>query len=110
MAFLLHMHIELRPGDVRALLARGVKVVAFQPELLQLVLELLEVHAHIEQRSDEHVSADAAENIEVKSLHHNLGCWNYLRRAVWADTGRGFAFGAVVWPEVSASAFIWLAA
>ena len=75
-AFLFHMHIEFRPGDVRALLARGMKVVAFQPELRQLMLELMKVHAHIEQRADEHVAADAAENIEVKSLHHNQVGWS----------------------------------
>ena len=66
---ILHMNIELGSGDVRALLARGVQVVTANAQLLQLVFQLMEVHAHIQQRTDEHVAADATEDIEIQRFH-----------------------------------------
>jgi propanediol utilization protein len=63
------MHVEFRPRDARSLPARHVEVVAIQTELRQLAFELFEVKAQIQHRANEHVTADAAEDIEIKSFH-----------------------------------------
>src|SRR5689334_9518263 len=65
----LQMNIELHAGDSGFLAARNVQVIAIEPQLLQLVLELVRINAKIEQRGNEHIAADAAEDVEVKSFH-----------------------------------------
>ena len=67
---LFKMHVELRPGDVRTLLPRDVEMVFIKAELRELALELFEVHTEIEQRADEHVAADAAEDVEIERVHN----------------------------------------
>jgi hypothetical protein len=66
---LFEMHVEFRPRDARPLPARHVEVIAIQTELRQLAFELFDVKAQVQHRADEHVTADAAEDIEVKSFH-----------------------------------------
>src|SRR5262245_31676664 len=61
--------VELGAGDVRALLARHVEVITVEPELLQFVFKLMRVDAQVNQRTNEHVTADAAEDVEVKRFH-----------------------------------------
>lgn len=63
------MHIELYAGDGRSLLAGNVEVISAQLELFELAPEFARVNAQINQRRDEHVAADAAENVEIKRLH-----------------------------------------
>ena len=46
-----------------------MEVVFVQAKLREFALELFEVHAEVEQRADEHVAADAAEDVEVEGLH-----------------------------------------
>ncbi len=83
-AFLFQMDIEFGAGDLRALLARGVEMIAGCTELLQAVFELMKIHAEVDHCSDEHVAADAAENIEVKSLHQEwMGNGPYFSGAVF---------------------------
>ena len=79
------MNVELDPFNARLLFARGMDVIFVETELRQFAVQLLERHAQIEQRADEHIAADSAEDIEIKSFH--------LAGAVW-----------------SASVLIWLAA
>ena len=43
-------------------------MVAGDAELFQFVFKLMKVHAEVEKCADEHVAADAAENIEIKGL------------------------------------------
>jgi hypothetical protein len=62
------MHIEFHPFDLAAFGPMGVKMVVVQRELPQLPLDLVEVHAQVNHRAQEHVPADAAENIQVKSV------------------------------------------
>jgi hypothetical protein len=57
------VHIELRSGDAAALLLRNVKVIAVQLQLFESVLKFVAIDAEVEHRADEHVTADAAENI-----------------------------------------------
>ena len=63
------MHVELRARNRPAFLPRDVQMIFAQPQLLQLALELRRVHAQIEQRTDEHVAADAAKDVEVERFH-----------------------------------------
>jgi len=78
--FIRQMHIELGPGNRPTFLPRNVQMVFVQPQLLQLVFERMRVHAEIKHRADEHVAADAAENIEVKRFHY----FPAARVLIWA--------------------------
>src|SRR3989442_10340877 len=63
------MHIELDSADVRLLSARDAQVPAVELELVQFALQNVNIDAKVDHRAHEHVAADAAEDIEVKSLH-----------------------------------------
>jgi hypothetical protein len=63
------MNIKLHAGDAGFLFARDVKMIAAEFQLLQLALKPARIRAEVNQRADEHVAADAAENIEVKRFH-----------------------------------------
>ena len=78
--------IELHAGDAGFLLARNVEVIAVELEFLQLAFQLARVHAEVEQRADEHVAADAAEDVEVKSFHSFDG-----------DVTSAFRLSALIW-------------
>ena len=64
----LHMHIELRAGNAGFLPATDVQVITIEREFLQFLGQLPGIHAQIDERPDEHVTADSAKNIEIKSL------------------------------------------
>lgn len=66
------MHIEFCPGDRAFLIAPHMQVIALEAELAQFALELLRVDAEVNQRTDEHVAAEAAEDIEVKCFHVDI--------------------------------------
>ena len=70
--FVFDVYVELRPGDGATLLTRSVQVVVIQPELFQLVLQGLQVDTQVEHRAQEHVAADAAEQVEVKGFHGRM--------------------------------------
>ncbi len=63
------VNVKLDASDGRLLLARDVEVPAIELELVQLAFELARIHTEIQQRGDEHVAGNAAEQVEVKSLH-----------------------------------------
>ena len=65
----LQTYIELHPRDTRLLLAQNIDLIPANPELRDLVFDLMLAHAQINQRANEHVTADATENIEVKCFH-----------------------------------------
>ena len=44
-------------------------MIPIERQSLQLMLELMRVHAEIHQRANEHVATDAAEYIEIESFH-----------------------------------------
>src|SRR2546427_448761 len=83
---LIEMHIELGASDAGALLSRNVEVITRQTEFRQLPLELVEVESEVEHRADEHVAADAAENVQVKSAHVLKG----FRRICSAQADEGW--------------------
>ena len=63
------MHVEFHTADAHLLPTGDVRVPAFELQLPQLPLQLPGVHAQINERTDKHVAADAAENVEVKRFH-----------------------------------------
>ena len=65
----LQMHIKLHSLDVRPLFPSGMQVKAIQLQFEQFAIQLLELNTKIEHRANEHVATNAAENIEVNSLH-----------------------------------------
>ena len=69
MIVIMRVHVELHSFDAGLLFASGVQVVFEKMQLRQFVFELFERHAQVQQRADEHVAADAAEDIEIKTFH-----------------------------------------
>jgi len=67
--FILQVDIEFYAGDSGFFPARDVEVVAIHAQFFQFVLEPMGVHAQIQQGANEHVAADAAEDVEVESFH-----------------------------------------
>jgi hypothetical protein len=72
------MDIKLHAADAGFLLARDVKMITVEFQLLQLVLKPARIHAEVNQRADEHVAADAAENIEIKRFHFSASTLIWL--------------------------------
>jgi len=63
------VNVELHALDAALGGAPVGEAVAVEVQLREPIFELAEIHAEIEQRTDEHVSAQAAEHIEVKGFH-----------------------------------------
>jgi hypothetical protein len=72
------MDIKLHAGDAGFLLARDVEMIAVEFQLLQLALQLARIRAEVNQRADEHVAADAAENVEIKRFHFSANALIWL--------------------------------
>jgi hypothetical protein len=67
--FRFEVNVEFRSGNAGALLARDMEVILIERQFLQFALELMEINPQIQESSDEHVAADAAENVEVNRFH-----------------------------------------
>ena len=67
--FVSEMNVELRPGNGSAFPAANVEVISLEPELSQFALEGAHIQAQVNHRAQEHVAADAAEDVQVKSFH-----------------------------------------
>jgi len=65
------MHIKLHPRDARFLATPHMDMPAVEPQLFQLPLQLRRIHPQINQRADQHIAADAAENIQIKRFHYD---------------------------------------
>lgn len=65
----LEVDLESHAGDAGLVAARDVEVKAFQAQVLEFRLQLAGVGAQIKQRPDEHVAADAAEEVKIEGLH-----------------------------------------
>jgi hypothetical protein len=72
------MDVKLHAGDAGFLLARDVKMITAEFQLLQLALQLAVIHPEVNQCADEHVAADAAENVEVKRFHFSANALIWL--------------------------------
>ena len=67
--FAFQVDVEFHALDAHLLFPRGVQVVAVEGQFLQLPLQGAELNAEIQQRAEEHVAADAAEQIEIERFH-----------------------------------------
>jgi len=67
--FVRKMNIKFDAGDALAFILADVQMKAVQLELLQFVRQFVGIYAEVEQGADEHVAADAAEDVEVKRFH-----------------------------------------
>ena len=65
------MHVEFHAADTHLLSPRHVQMPVFELELTQLPLQGTRVNAKINQRADEHVATDAAEDVEVEGFHYH---------------------------------------
>jgi len=75
--FMRQVNIEFYPGDGRFLLARNVEMIAVELEFFQLAFEPARVHAQVQQRGDEHVAGNAADEIEIEDIHF------YAKALIW---------------------------
>src|SRR6266702_5168102 len=66
---LVRVNIELHPFDLRPFLARGVQVATRELQFLQLLFERLKIDPQIDHRAEEHVPANAAEDVQVDRFH-----------------------------------------
>ena len=63
------VNIEFNAFDGRLLFARHVEVITLKLELSEFFFQLARIDAEIDQRADEHVAAEAAEDVEIKRFH-----------------------------------------
>ena len=70
------MDIELHALDAGFLLARDVKMIAAEFQFLQLAFQFVRIRAEVNQRANQHVAADAAEDVEIKRFHGDAGTFN----------------------------------
>ena len=61
--------IELGSFDVGFLAVLDVQVIAVQFQLREFVIQRGEIHTQIDQRADEHIAADATEDIQIQRFH-----------------------------------------
>ena len=60
--------VELDTGDEGFLAPSAVQMIVRDRQFTEFGLELIEVHAEVDQGTDEHVAADPAEEIEVEGV------------------------------------------
>jgi hypothetical protein len=72
------MDIKLHAGDAGFLLARNVQMITAEFQFLQLAFQLAGIRAEVNQRADEHVAADAAEDVEIKRFHFSASALIWL--------------------------------
>jgi hypothetical protein len=61
----MHMDVELNAGQVGLLTAPAMQVITLESEFPQLTLERVEIDTQIDQGSQEHVTAQPAEDVQV---------------------------------------------
>lgn len=68
-AMIFQMNHELGARDLAAFSAFDVEMVSRQVELLEFVFQCVEIESEVDHGPQEHVAADAAEDIEIQSFH-----------------------------------------
>jgi hypothetical protein len=61
MVVALEVNVELDSRDVVLFRSRRVQVISVELELFEFVFELMEIEAEVQQGSEKHIAADAAE-------------------------------------------------
>lgn len=67
--FMREMNIEFDSFDSGLVGATDVQVISVQLEFPQLLFQFVRIDPQINERGDEHVAADATENIQVECFH-----------------------------------------
>ena len=69
--------IDFDAGDAAFFLLVDMQVVAIEIQFAEFATELLGTHAQVDERAEEHVATDAAEDVEVESFH------GWAKRLIW---------------------------
>jgi hypothetical protein len=64
--------IEFRAFDLKTFCALCMQVITVKMKLFEFVLELVEINAEVEHRANEHIAADAAEDVQIYCFHSML--------------------------------------
>ena len=67
----LEVNIKFGSSDTAFCPAGSVKVVALELELLQLGFQAVRIRSQIDQRAHKHVTADAANEVEIEGFHES---------------------------------------
>ena len=63
------VNIKFHAADTALVTARKMQVIAIQVELGQFAFQLSGIDAQIHQRTNKHIAADAAKQIQIQGLH-----------------------------------------
>src|ERR1041385_4178811 len=86
------LHLESHAGDVRLLSAGDADLPSVKLEFFQFLLQRPGIDAQVEHGTEEHVAADAAENVEIQCLHKIL--FALARRSLaWRHTSYRSSIG-----------------
>jgi hypothetical protein len=77
--FVAQMHLKLHASYGFLAAASNVEMVLIQSQFLELVLKSVAIHSQIKQRSDEHIAANATEDIQIQSFHPITGALTPIR-------------------------------
>ena len=61
--------VEFDARDAGFFRALRMQVIAIELELLEFILEFLKIDAQVQERADEHVPGNAADEVEIKGAH-----------------------------------------
>ena len=61
--------VEFDARDAGFFRAVRMQVIAIELELLELALEFLEIDAQVQKGADEHITGNAADEVEIKGAH-----------------------------------------
>lgn len=63
------MDVKFDSADLRFLRAGDMQVPAIELQLFQFGLQAVGIDAKVDERADEHIAADAAEDVEIQGFH-----------------------------------------
>ena len=66
------MNVEFDPFDLAAFGPMRVEMVVVQGQLPQLLLDPVEIHTQVNHGPQEHIAAEAAENIKIKCVQRQF--------------------------------------
>jgi hypothetical protein len=67
--FALEVHVELHSLDRRLVLPGHMEVIPTQAELAEFSFEVSKFHAEVEHGTNEHVTTDSAEDVQIQAAH-----------------------------------------
>ena len=86
------LHVKFHPSDVRLLSTGDVDTPAVELKLFESMFERVRIDAEVNHRADEHVAADAAEDIQIQCFHRNGYADTSLKRCNGSSRGNDSTF------------------